>query len=94
MAVVAFRSTPIQTAHRAIQAVRELNRVQLQASTPIHRPQPVPRAQLQSRGAGVQLIKCVIHGQVTYTNNPQECPAATESSLTVYPTHGYLSAKP
>ena len=26
-------------------------------------------------GAGVQLIKCVIHGQVTYTNNRQECPA-------------------
>lgn len=66
------------------------------------RPQPVSAgiAQPPSKttpplhGAGVQLIKCVTHGQVTYTNNPQECLAATASKLTVYPTQGYLPTKP
>jgi hypothetical protein len=38
---------------------------------------------------GTQLIKCAIHGQVTYTNDPQECQDAAQSgSVTVYPTRG------
>lgn len=56
--------------------------------------QPPSKTPPPLHGAGVQLIKCVIHGQVTYTNNPQECPAATASKLTVYPTQGYLPTKP
>jgi hypothetical protein len=44
--------------------------------------------------AGDKLLKCVVSGQVTYTNNPQECPAGTASDLTVYPTQGYLPTKP
>lgn len=56
--------------------------------------QPPSKVPPPLHGAGVQLIKCVIHGQVTYTNNPQECPAATASKLTVYPTQGYLPTKP
>jgi len=56
--------------------------------------QPPSKTTPPLHGAGVQLIKCVIHGQVTYTNNRQECPAATASKLTVYPTQGYLPTKP
>ena len=48
----------------------------------------------QTKAAGVRLIKCVVHGQVTYTNNPQECPAGSASAVTVYPTQGYLPSKP
>lgn len=44
--------------------------------------------------AGDKLLKCVVNGQVTYTNNPQECPAGTTSDLTVYPTKGYLATRP
>lgn len=44
--------------------------------------------------AGDKLLKCVVNGQATYTNNPQECPAGTASDLTVYPTKGYLATKP
>ena len=51
-------------------------------SVPGARVHPMPTA-------GTQLIKCVVHGQVTYTNDPQECQDATQSgSVTVYPTAG------
>lgn len=44
--------------------------------------------------AGDKLLKCVVNGQVTYTNDPQECPSGVASSVTVYPTKGYLATKP
>jgi hypothetical protein len=44
--------------------------------------------------AGDKLLKCVVNGQVTYTNNPQECPSGTASSVTVFPTKGYLATRP
>ena len=56
--------------------------------------QPAKVIPPQTKAAGVRLIKCVVHGQVTYTNNPQECPAGSASAVTVYPTQGYLPSKP
>ena len=44
--------------------------------------------------AGDNLLKCVVNGQVTYTNDPQECPSGAAYSVTVYPTKGYLATKP
>lgn len=40
--------------------------------------------------AGSALIKCLDHGDVTYTNDPQECAGASAPrALVVYPTRGY-----
>lgn len=44
--------------------------------------------------AGDKLLKCVVNGQVTYTNDPQECPTGAAASMTVHPTKGYLATKP
>ncbi len=92
MAVRAFQSMPAPLAHPAHFQI---------ASPPLpakpRQPaivQPPPTTPAQTQAAGVQLIKCMIHGQVTYTNDPQECPSAAEHHLTVYPTQGYLPTKP
>lgn len=92
MALRAFQSMPAHIAQPA--------QLQMASPTPPAKPrasaiiQPPPKAPQRRHEAGVQLIKCVIHGQVTYTNDPQECPSAAEHHLTVYPTQGYLPARP
>lgn len=55
---------------------------------------PAMNSPRQAATAGVQLLKCVVNGHVTYTNNPQECPAATASTVTVFPTRGDLPTTP
>ena len=57
-------------------------------------PQTPPVQNRPFIAAGDKLLKCVVNGQVTYTNNPQECPSGTASSVTVYPTKGYLATRP
>ncbi|MDD4888211.1 MAG: hypothetical protein PHO64_15075 [Thiomonas sp.] len=56
--------------------------------------QTPPAGMHPSLAAGDKLLKCVVNGQVTYTNNPQECASGTASSLMVYPTKGYLATRP
>ncbi|MGC9185472.1 MAG: hypothetical protein ACP5GC_08510 [Thiomonas sp.] len=68
-----------------------------QAASDVHStiPPQIPLiAAKPSTAAGHRLLKCVVNGQVTYTNNPQDCPVGTASSVTVYPTKGYLPTRP
>ncbi len=68
-----------------------------QAASGVHpaiAPQTLPTRAGPSTAAGHRLLKCVVNGQVTYTNNPQDCPVGTASSVTVYPTKGYLPTRP
>ena len=66
-------------------------------SSPNLHPSPRPLTPSAEKhpfsAAGDKLLKCMVNGQVTYTNNPQDCPDGTVSNLTVYPTKGYLSMK-
>ncbi|WP_286730708.1 MULTISPECIES: hypothetical protein [unclassified Thiomonas] len=57
-------------------------------------PQTPPVQNRPFIAAGDKLLKCVVNGQVTYTNNPQECPSGTASIVTVFPAKGYLATKP
>ena len=53
---------------------------------------PTSRAGLEraTAPAGSALIKCLDHGEVTYTNDPQECAGASAPrAIVVYPTRGY-----
>ena len=103
MSISAFRSPLPRIELRPLQSVLPTSSAtRFKPTQPSRSPQPVSAgiAQPPSKttpplhGAGVQLIKCMIHGQMTYTNNPQECPAATASKLMAYPTQGYLPTKP
>lgn len=57
-------------------------------------PQTATTGKNPSPTAADRLLKCVVNGQVTYTNDPQECPSGASSSVTVYPTKGYLATRP
>ena len=103
MSVSAFRSSRPVAGFHVLQTVPPPSPAAL--FKPVS-PQPTPQSfaagSLSAPGtappatptAGVRLLKCVVHGQVTYTNNPQDCPMGTASSVTVFPTQGYLATKP
>lgn len=81
---------PAQPAWRA--AVPSLAR-HMAVPTPAA-PASAPPARAPGAGtgprAGTRLLECSVHGQITYTNDPQACSQGSNSrSLTVYPTQGY-----
>jgi hypothetical protein len=100
MSISAFRSSrPRFGLHAPPSTLVPNPSAQFQPAPPSQRNQPgsavaqtpSPR---QAATAGVQLLKCVVNGSVIYTNNPQECPAATASTVTIFPTRGYQPTKP
>jgi len=101
MAIRAFR-TPMPFVvqpppHSTVLPLPTLQSQPAQAASGVHpviTPQTLPAGARPSIAAGHRLLKCVVNGQVTYTNNPQECPVGAASSVTVYPTQGYLPTKP
>lgn len=101
MSISAFRST------RLPEGEHEHHGQQIPSATMPFNPSPAspnlhpslqpltPSAEKHpSSAAGGKLLKCMENDQVTYTNNPQDCPVGTVSNLTVYPTKGYLPMKP
>jgi hypothetical protein len=58
------------------------------AAALVRPPRPTPSR--VAKPAGSRLLKCSEHGEVTYTNDPQDCVGAPVSrSIVVYPTQGY-----
>ncbi|NNM64904.1 MAG: hypothetical protein HKL99_09885 [Burkholderiales bacterium] len=103
MAISAFRSPLHRTGLQAPQSLLPPRPgVQFKQARPSQTHQPDSAGivhhpsgtLLQQSVAGVRLLKCVVNGQVTYTNNPQDCPTKAASSVTVYPTQGYLPTNP